>query len=114
MFKILRGILEEKKEFVFDNFENSFEEFLTRYYSENDVPKEIILNGDLSELLKKFLSLKRGSSVKITVPIKGEKKRAFRFGKRKFRNIFFSRSKQGRTTKKRVEFGFFAVGYRVL
>ena len=33
---------ENKQSFVFDYDSNSFEEFLLRYYSENEIPKELI------------------------------------------------------------------------
>jgi len=106
MFKISKGILEEKKEFVFDNFENSFEEFLTRYYSENEIPKEIILNEDLTPLLKKFLSLKRGSEVRITLPIKGDKKQLLDLAKENLELTFFQGVNKVKQLKKEIELDF--------
>ncbi len=79
MFAISKGVISGKKEFAFDFHEGLFEEFLTRYYSANRVPNEIIVNlafwdsGEEREVLEKYLSGLRGVKVEINLPQKGEK-----------------------------------------
>lgn len=95
LFNINKGILENMQEFEFNylqnpeskedfgesekqkvslNTENFLEEFLIQYYSENPIPKEIILPNDIEEVLNVFLNEKKQEKVLITVPSKGEKK----------------------------------------
>ena len=74
LFKIYKGTLENKEEFVFDYQDNFIEEFLMQYYSDNKIPKEIILPKEISDSLKKYLEIKRKSKVIITIPKQGEKK----------------------------------------
>lgn len=73
LFNISKGILDKKHEFEFDYSEDFFEEFLVQYYSDNPVPKEIIIPSNISQL-KEFLELKRNSKTILTIPEKGEKK----------------------------------------
>src|SRR3989339_420776 len=43
LFNINKGVLENKQEFIFDYRKYFFEEFLSRYYFENKIPKAIFL-----------------------------------------------------------------------
>ncbi len=43
LFKVYRGTLEGKEDFVFAYTENFLEEFLVQYYSENEPPEELIM-----------------------------------------------------------------------
>ena len=74
LFKVYRGTLEDKQDYVFSFGENFLEEFLVQYYSENDPPEELILPELLDESLVDFLSQVKGKRVKISVPKQGEKK----------------------------------------
>ncbi len=74
LFKVYKGTLEDKQDYVFAFGENFLEEFLVQYYSENDPPEELILPELLDESLVDFLSQVRGKRVKISVPKQGEKK----------------------------------------
>jgi excinuclease ABC subunit C len=74
IFNIYKGTLTNKNEFIFDYNQNFLEEFLIQYYSENKVPKELIIPKKLSNSIKEFLEIKRESKIKITNPQKGEKK----------------------------------------
>jgi excinuclease UvrABC nuclease subunit len=47
---------------------------LSRYYSENEIPKEIITEEKLSTSFVNFLSKERGSKISIIRPKQGEKK----------------------------------------
>src|SRR3989339_645386 len=59
LFNINKGVLENKQEFIFDYRKYFFEEFLSRYYFENKIPKAIILPKEIDESLIKYLELKR-------------------------------------------------------
>jgi excinuclease ABC subunit C len=89
LFKVYKGTLEGKEDFVFANNENFLEEFLVQYYSENDPPEEMIVPEELDDSLVDFLSHSKGKSVKVVVPKRGEKKELLDL------------------TKKNVELGFF-------
>lgn len=73
IFNSKKGILNNKLDFDFDYKDNFLEEFLVQYYSENDVPKEIVLPEEVDEPIEKFLNKKR-KNVKLTVPKIGDKK----------------------------------------
>jgi excinuclease ABC subunit C len=66
--------LENKQEFEFEFTENFLEEFLLQLYSENPIPKEIILPENIDDSLKDYLENKKNSKLIITIPEKGEKK----------------------------------------
>ena len=74
LFKVYKGTLEGKEDFVFAYDENFLEEFLVQYYSENAPPEELIIAESLDEPLIEFLSHLKGKKVKVTVPRQGEKK----------------------------------------
>ncbi|MDH7506700.1 MAG: excinuclease ABC subunit UvrC [Candidatus Thermoplasmatota archaeon] len=74
LFNIDRGILHNKNEFVFDYNQDFLEEFIVQYYSENAVPKEVIIPEKVDSSISEFLSKKRGNKVLVTNPLKGEKK----------------------------------------
>jgi len=74
LFNIYKGTLNNKSEYSFDFSEGFMEEFITRYYSENDIPYELILPIEISETLVSFLSIKKKGKVRAIVPQKGEKK----------------------------------------
>ncbi len=75
LFNIYKGILENKQEFEFNYNDDFLEEFIVQYYSENSVPKELILPQHTDDSLIAFLKEKRNGTVKLTVPQKGDKKR---------------------------------------
>ncbi len=74
LFKVYRGTLEGKEEFVFAQSDNFLEEFLVQYYSEREPPEELILAEPLDESLVDFLTHLKGKKVHVTVPRQGEKK----------------------------------------
>lgn len=89
LFNINKGILENKEEFEFDYESDFLEEFLTQYYSDNKIPKEIILPIDIDENIKEFLNQKSSSKIIITVPQKGEKKQLLDLVLKNIEKIFF-------------------------
>jgi excinuclease ABC subunit C len=74
LFNTHKGTLLNKQEFVFDQTVDFFQEFLTQYYSDNDVPREIILPIEPDDSVSDYLVERRGGPVTITVPKIGEKK----------------------------------------
>jgi excinuclease ABC subunit C len=74
VFKVFRGTLEGKEDFVFAWSDNFLEQFLVQYYSENEPAEELILSEPLDESLVEFLTHVKGKKVRVTVPKRGEKK----------------------------------------
>ena len=74
-----KGVLLGKKEFTVDRQPLVEQEFLKAFYAVNQIPREILLNKpcwqDIEEkkALEEFLSTKRLSTVKLTVPKRGNK-----------------------------------------
>jgi excinuclease ABC subunit C len=75
LFNVYKGTLENKQEFDFEFTPEFFEEFLLQYYSDNDIPKELILPEGIDQSLMEFLEQKRETKVKVTIPQRGEKKK---------------------------------------
>jgi excinuclease ABC subunit C len=77
---IRKGVLLGKKEFSVDVQPQIEQEFLKTFYSDNQIPHEILLNKPcwVSEAekaaLESFLSEKRGGNVKLSVPLCGDKR----------------------------------------
>jgi len=89
VFNVLRGILENKQEYEFDYLEGFFQEFLARFYSENPVPREIIVPEPVDEALVDFLKRTAGHAVQVTVPQKGEKKQLLELVRKNIESAFF-------------------------
>lgn len=74
-FSVRRGTLEDKENFVFEAGNNTLEEFLSRYYASQPVPREIILPEDPGPGMREWLQRQRGGPVTVTVPQRGNKRR---------------------------------------
>ncbi len=74
LFNVQRGLLENKQSYILSNTENVFEDFLLRYYSEEDVPKEVILPQSINPAIVEAINQIRGKSMRVVVPKIGEKK----------------------------------------
>ncbi len=74
VFTIRKGVLEGKQEYIFSYNEDFLNEFLLRFYDSSPIPQEIIVPKETDPTLENYLSKKRGSKVKIYVPIIGDKK----------------------------------------
>lgn len=74
IFNVYKGVLENKQEFVFDNSENFFEEFLIRYYNNNSIPKEIIVPVEVDNSLEEYFKKISKKKIKFIIPKKGDKK----------------------------------------
>lgn len=89
IFNVHKGILENKKAFKFEEKEDFLEEFITQYYSEEKIPKILILPKKLNFSVEKFLSLKKKSKVQIKVPEKGELKNLLNLVKKNIEIHYF-------------------------
>lgn len=94
LFKVYKGTLEGKEDFVFAYNENFLEEFLVQYYSENEPPEELIVPEALEDSIEEFLSHVKGKSVKVTVPKQGEKKVLLDLAKKNVEIGFFGDRKK--------------------
>jgi len=90
LFNIYKGTLSNKNEFVFDYKGDFLEEFIIQYYSENAIPKEIIVPTVVSESIKQYLENKKGSKVIIKKPEKGEKKQLLDLVSKNIEITFFA------------------------
>ena len=74
---IRKGVLLGKKEFSVEVQPQIEQEFLKMFYSENQIPNEILLNkrcwssNSEKEALEGFFSVKRGAKVKLFIPSRG-------------------------------------------
>ena len=89
LFKVYKGTLEGKEDFVFAKVENFLEEFLVQYYSEVEPPEELIIAEALDESLVNFLAHIKGKKVYVTVPRQGEKKELLELAKKNVEIGFF-------------------------
>jgi len=74
LFNIYKGTLHNKSSYEFDHNDDFLEEFITQYYSDATIPKELIVPEKLSSSIQNFLTIKKGSNVRVVKPQKGEKK----------------------------------------
>jgi excinuclease ABC subunit C len=104
VFNIHKGMLLNKQEFCFDYYENSFSQFLIRFYDHNRVPKELILPHKIDQSIEKYLQIKlnksdksnkknsflRKKKFKVIVPKIGEKKKLLDLVLKNIELSFFS------------------------
>lgn len=74
LFNVYKGVLSTKNEYVFGYTPDFLEEFIVQYYSDNPVPKEVIVPQKLSDSLRAFLTQQRRKTVRVIVPQKAVKK----------------------------------------
>lgn len=90
IFNIHRGCLENKQEFIFDHYNNFFEDFINQYYEKSIIPKKIILPEKTSEALIQLLNKKKKSKVCVVIPKIGELKKLLGLVKKNIEINFFS------------------------
>ncbi|MCH7850679.1 MAG: excinuclease ABC subunit C [Nanoarchaeota archaeon] len=71
LFNSRKGILENKQEFEFNLNDNFLEEFLIQYYSDNEIPRKVIVPSKVDENIEKYLEKIKGSKVEVIVPKAG-------------------------------------------
>lgn len=102
LFNVYKGTLSNKNDFVFSYHDSFLEEFITQYYSDHPIPKELIVSEPLDESLKDFLTHKKQSKVRITVPQRGEKKQLLRLVKKNIDITFFANTKKIAAVQQRL------------
>jgi len=102
LFHVDAGLLEEKREFVFEYREGFFEEFLVRHYSEHEPPLDLILPEEVDPSLAEFLSIRKGRRVRVTVPKIGEKKKLLELVEKNIEIRFFGDRLKLEELKKRL------------
>jgi excinuclease ABC subunit C len=102
LFNIYKGTLSNKSEFVFDYTQDFFEEFIVQYYSDNLVPKELIVPNKVSDSVVTFLNNKKGRKVRVIKPRKGEKRQLLDLVLKNIDITFFSDINKVDTLKNRL------------
>ena len=90
LFNIYKGTLYNKKEYIFDYKNDFLEEFIIQYYSQNPIPKDVIIPEEIDPSINLFLEKKRGSKISIKKPIRGEKKQLLDLVEKNIELTFFS------------------------
>lgn len=90
LFNIYKGTLTNKDEYIFDYIEDFFDEFIIQYYSDNPIPKEIIVPKKMNDSIVSFLQTEKRGKVKITTPQKGEKKQLLELVEKNIDITFFA------------------------
>ena len=109
LFNIFKGTLVNKNEFIFGNHQDFLEEFIVRYYSENPIPKEIIIPKTISCSIEDFLSQEKKEKVKIVVPKRGDKKQLLNLVLKNIDITFFSDTKKVNDLKNKLSLQEFPV-----
>ncbi|MCK4889114.1 MAG: excinuclease ABC subunit C, partial [Candidatus Aminicenantes bacterium] len=102
LFNVHRGLLENKQEFVFDYKRDFLDEFIIQYYSENDIPRELILSKQPDESLSGYLRKVKSGSVRIVTPKKGEKKALLDLVKKNIELTYFGDIKTLESLKEKL------------
>ncbi|MEN8223411.1 MAG: excinuclease ABC subunit UvrC [Acidobacteriota bacterium] len=102
LFNVYKGLLENKQEFVFDEKDGFFEEFIVQYYSDNEIPGELIVPENLEVSVIEFLKKLRGRSVRSVNPRKGDKKNLLEFVKRNIELTFFGDTEKLEALKEKL------------
>jgi len=103
LFNVYKGILDNKKEFEFELTskitKDILEQFMIQYYSENPIPKELILPKKIDISVKKFLEQKRTGKIIITIPQMGEKKQLLKLVQKNIEHTFLKENKSMQALK---------------
>lgn len=82
IIKMSKGVITKKQDFKFDSEDNLLDTFIKIYYSQEKIPKEIVLPQRLNDKkIKSFLEKMRQGPVDITVPKKGNKMKLLNMAK---------------------------------
>ncbi len=77
MFRFRGGLLTDRESFFFDGYDDDEQmryEFITQFYSANEIPRRLTLDGEVAdrELVEQYLTEKLGKKVSVAVPQRGE------------------------------------------
>ena len=102
LFNIYKGTLENKQEYIFDSSPGFLDEFIVQYYSENPIPKKIIIPEEVDGSIERFLSDKKGSKVIVSIPQKGELKELSELVKKNIEIQYFGNIEKVEDLKKKL------------
>lgn len=94
LFNIHHGTLYNKKEFTFSKTPDWFEEFLLQYYSENEIPREIVVPKKIDLSIEEFLKKR------VKIPLRGEKKQLLALVKKNIEITHFGQEEKLEALKK--------------
>lgn len=94
LFNSRKGILENKQDFEFDFKDGFLEEFLVRYYGENEIPREVVLPERVGLGVKEYLEKLSKHKVVISVPEKGDKAKLLDLVKKNIEIVLFGDSRR--------------------
>ncbi len=89
VFNVRNGILDNKREFEFALVPDFLDSFIAQYYSENPVPRELILPEGIDASTIQLLEMKRKGPVIVTIPKIGEKEKLLALVKKNIEISFF-------------------------
>jgi excinuclease ABC subunit C len=102
VFHSHNGILDEKEEFVFSYIDNFLEQFFVQYYSDNNIPKNIIAR-DFPNKISDFLEKVSKKKVNLIVPKIGEKKQLLLLAEKNVELVFFSEEERLEDLKEKLK-----------
>lgn len=89
VFHVYTGTLGGREEFLFEESDGFFEEFLSQYYSEHPAPREVIVPEAVDESLAEYLGTVAKRKVLVTVPKQGEKMKLLELARKNIETVHF-------------------------
>ncbi len=106
VFNIDKGTLINKSEYIFSYSKNYLDEFIVQYYTENPVPKVLVLESSPDSAIQYFLEHLKGAKVNIVIPKKGDRKQLMLLAKKNLEISFFGNHAKVEALKKRLRLSF--------
>lgn len=89
VFHVYTGTLGGREEFIFEEADGFFEEFLSQYYSEHPAPREVIVPETVDESFAEYLGTVAKRKVLVTVPKQGEKMKLLELARKNIETVHF-------------------------
>ncbi len=89
VFHVYKGTLGGREEFIFEESDGFFEEFLLQFYSEHPAPREVIVPEAVDESLAEYLGTVAKRKVILTVPKQGEKVKLLELARKNIETVHF-------------------------
>lgn len=103
LFNIHKGTLINRQEFMFAFNLNFLSEFIVQFYSDHEVPKEVIVPHKVDPAIDRFLTKRKGSNSRAFVPKIGEKKHLLELVKRNVEMSFFGDMEKVEELRKKLK-----------